>query len=457
MKQKSILFFTAITGLFIFLTLQFTTAFGQPMNNISGNKKRTKYLGIRLFPIFFALILLNSVAVSQKRSKIPGRLATRNEVKNESFFPLIAWDYVNDLKTLKAMKDCGVNFIGFVPPQMLNVCKKFGMKAIVFDTSVVVNDWTKPFDAKKALRNLPSLIKKVNKNPAVYGYHLMDEPSPGSIPALAKAIAMVKKLAPGKFPYVNLLPGSGKDYVAYLEQFVNICKPTIISYDRYPLGEDDKFSPVFWENIAVIRKVALEHNLPFWNTILTSAHLQYREVTAADLRLEMFGSLVYGAKGIAFYKFFSRALPILKAPDLGNFRMGPLDQFGEKTITWYRLRNINHQIRNLGAVLLKLHSDDIYHIGNVPEGNHGSNDSTLVKNIPGGSEFVVGDFTHEDGTRYVMIVNKSLTHSYQCDPQFNVKPKGIQYVSPWTGKLVTFPAPWYYLAPGQGVLLRLLQ
>src|SRR5699024_7110921 len=202
-----------------------------------------------------------------------------------------------------------------------------------FDTSVAGNDWAKPFDAEEACRSLPGLIKKVNKNPAVYGYHLKDEPSPGQIPALAKAIAMVKKLAPGKFPYVNLLPGAGKDYIAYIEQFVNIAKPTVISYDRYSLGEDGKFSSTFWENIVVIRKVALEHNLPFWNTILTSAHWQYREVSAADLRLEMFGSLVYGAKGIAFYKFCSKALPVLNAPDLGNFRMGPVDQFGERTIT----------------------------------------------------------------------------------------------------------------------------
>ncbi|HEX5552126.1 MAG TPA: hypothetical protein VFX43_02675 [Chitinophagaceae bacterium] len=419
-----------------------------------------KAIGITCLFMMFSLTIF-----SQQRNNKQGkglastngyRMYSKHTTGQETFFPLMAWDYVDDISTLKAMKDCGVNIIGFVAPKMLNACVRYGMKAIVFDTSVAGDDWTRPFDADRACRNLPGLIKKVNKNPAVYGYHLKDEPAPGQIAGLARAVAMIKKLAPGKFPYVNLLPGAGKDYLAYLEQFVNVCKPTVISYDRYSLGEDGKFSTSFWENIAVIRNVALQHNIPFWNTILTSAHWQYREVTAADLRLEMFGSLVYGAKGIAFYKFFSRALPILKAPDLGNFRMGPLDQFGEKTITWYWLRNINHQISNLGAVLLNLHSDDVYHIGNVPKGNHGPNDTTLVKSISGGGEFVVGDFTHEDGTRYVMIVNKSLTHSYQCNPQFKVKPKSIQYVSPWTGKLETFTAPWYYLAPGQGVLIHLL-
>jgi len=414
--------------------------------------------------------MLSSVALSRQKSKPAHHALSFNESNskslcfgpfedtshNGSFFPLMAWDYVDNMKTLKAMKDCGINIIGFVPPKMLNACRRYGMKAIVFDAEVAGNDWTKSFDAEKARQTLPALIKKINNNPAVYGYHLKDEPSPDQIPALAGAIAMVKKLAPGKVPYVNLLPGAGKDYIAYIEQFVNIDKPTIISYDRYSLGEDGEFASTFWENIAVVHRVALEHNLPFWNTILTSAHWQYREVTAADLRLEIFGSLVYGAKGIAFYKFCSKALPVLNAPDLGNFRMGPLDQFGEKTITWYRLRRINHQVRNLGPFLLKLHSDDVYHIGKIPEENHGPVENDLVKAMPGGGEFVVGDFTHEDGSRYIMIVNKSLTHSYKCDPQLNVEAKKIQYVSPWTGKLETFPQSWFYLAPGQGVLIRIV-
>jgi hypothetical protein len=190
--------------------------------------------------------------------------------------------------------------------------------------------------------------------------------------------------------------------------------------------------------------------------VLTSAHWHYRELTARDIRLQVFGSLVYGAKGMAYYKFCSGSLPILNAPDLGNFRMGPLDEFGEKTATWEWLRNTNRQVLNLAPTLLKLRSDDVYHIGDIPDRNHGMNDKTLVKGMKWGDQWIVGEFTHEDGSRWVMFVNKHPILSAICQPEFTVPVKSLQYVSPITGELKPFPSPYYAVAPGQGVLLKLV-
>lgn len=369
------------------------------------------------------------------------------------FFPLMAWDYATDETTLKAMADCGVNMVCFVPPKMLDACQKHGLKAIVFDERIAGTRWDAPFDADRAIKNLPEVIEEVNAHPAVYGYHLKDEPSAGEYPTLARVADVVKKLAPGKWPYINLLPGDGDSYDTYMEQFITICKPPILSYDRYVLGEDGQFGAAFWTNIAQIRAAALKHGIPFHNIVLTAPHWGYRELTAADVRMQVFGSLVYGARGISYYKFCSASLPILEAPDLGNFRMGPLDEFGEKTVTYDWLRGANRQVLNLAPVLLKLRSDDVYHIGSVPARNHAPTDKTLVKSIPSG-EFVVGDFTHSDGSRWVMIVNRSIAHSSPCNPEFNAPVSKLEYASPITGEIKPYPTPYYWLAPGQGVLLR---
>jgi len=375
-------------------------------------------------------------------------------------FPLMAWDYAHDKATLKSMHDCGINMVAFVPPALLDACQKNEIKAIVFDESVAGHDWAVSFNGDAACSNLPALIKKTGRHPAVAGYFLKDEPVAGEFPAVAKASAKVKELAPGKWPYVNLFPGEGESYDAYLEQFITTCQPPAVSYDRYVLAEDGSFGPVFWSNLAQVRDAARKHKLPFWNVVLTAPHWHYRELTPVDVRLQIFGSLVYGVSGIAYYRFRS-AMPLIhSAPDLGNFRMAPLDQFGERTPTWDWLRNVNRQVQNMASVLLKLRSDDVYHFGSVPARNHGPTDKTLVKSFAQADwEMVAGDFTHEDGGRWVMIVNKSLKHSYPCNPRFNVPPKGLQYVSPWDGKGRPFPSHNIYnifwLAPGQGVLLRL--
>jgi len=371
-----------------------------------------------------------------------------------SFFPLMAWDYATSEATLEAMRDCGINAVAFVPPAMLDACRKYGLKAIVFDERVAGNHWDQPFNADRACRNLPDVIKEVGRHPAVYGYYLRDEPNAAEFPALAQAAQMVKKLAPDKWPYINLIPGEGDAYDVLLAQFISTCKPTIISYDRYALGEEGDFSPGFWVNLAQVRSAARKHNLPFHNIVMTASHWLYREATATDIRMQVFGSLVYGAKGLAYYKFCSGSLPALNAPDLGNFRMGPLDQFGEKTVTWEWLRNTNRQVLNLAPTLLQLRSDDVYHFGTVPDRNHGPSDKTSIKSLKG-TEFVVGDFTHQDGSRFVMIVNKSLQHSHPCNPEFNVPVQALEYVSPITSKFAPYPSDYYWLAPGQGVLLKM--
>ncbi len=367
----------------------------------------------------------------------------------------MAWDDVEDEATIQKMAECGINMIAFVPPRLLDACNKHHVQAIVLDQRVTPN-WDQPFDSKRANAVLPELIKKYNRHPAVYGYHLKDEPDGNQLVELGKSAALVRKLAPGKWPYINMTPGMGDWYATnFLQLYVDTCKPPILSYDNYAIGEAVDFSYGFWANISDIRGAALRNNIPFHNIILTAAHFNYRVPTAADLRLQMYGSLVYGAKGIAFYKFRSRPLAVLGAPDLGNFRLAPLDEFDEKTETWSSLRNINHQIKNLAPVLLKLHSDDVYHIGEIPERNHGLRETNLLSNLEAGEQFIIGEFTHKDGSRWMMIVNKHLKMSTFCRPKFKTAPKKIEYVSPITGQLAPFPAPWYALAPGQGVLLKL--
>jgi len=247
----------------------------------------------------------------------------------------------------------------------------------------------------------------------------------------------------------------GESYDGYLDLFANTCHPPILSYDNYPVGQDGGFSYGFWANIAQVRNAGIRHELPFWTIVLSSAHLTYGEPNETHLRLQVWGSLVYGARGICYYKFISRSLPILEAPDLGDWRNGPLDQFGEKTLAWGWMRNLNRQIQNVAPTLLKLRSDLVYHVGEVPAQNRGIGDDTLVKGLKAGDAFVIGDFTHEDGSRWVMIVNKNLKNSVPCQPEFRAEMDAVEYVSPITGELADFPGPWYCLAPGQGVLLKL--
>lgn len=370
-----------------------------------------------------------------------------------AFFPLMAWNHApSDDATFRKMRECGLTVAGFVSPKDLDLCHAAGLKAIVSDPRVAGYDWMNVDDAT-ARRNVSSLVSEVGQHPAVYGFYLIDEPNCRLFPGLGKVAALVRELAPGKWPYINLFPNYANaqqlgtsTYPEYLDQFVSLCNPTELSYDHYALMDDGSLRNGYWQNLEQMRTAALRSKLPFWNIVLTVAHFNYREPTAADLRFQVFTTLAYGGRGIAYFTYF--------APSVGNYRMAPIDQFGNLTPNWAALQNVNLQVGQLAGTLLKLSSDDVYHFGSVPEGAHGPGETNLVKSV-GDAPFLAGDFTHENRTRYAMVVNKDFLKSRYCALQFRAPPKRVRMISPYNGQLTDFGGEQQWLAPGQGVLLKL--
>lgn len=378
-------------------------------------------------------------------------MLSASALAEEPMFPLMAWGHTpGDPAVLQKMRACGITVAGFVAPSALDACRDAGLKAIVSDPRTAGYDWTK-VDPAVARANVESLTNEVKDHPAVYGYLLRDEPSAAMFPGLGAVAAAVKEFHPGAWPYINLFPNYAEpdqlgtpDYESHIKAFVEACKPTALSYDHYALFEGGGLREGYFANLESMRKAGLEHNLPFWNIVLTSAHFNYRETTDADVRFQVYSSLAYGARGIAYFTYFT--------PNWGNYRLGPIDQFGNETPTWGKLRTVNLQVAKLAPALLKLRSDRVYHFGDVPRGAAGPDAESLIESIEG--PMLVGDFTHEDGSRYVMVVNKSFTNSVPCQPRLRAS-AGLEQVSAYTGLTQPFGGEGVWLAPGQGTLLRI--
>lgn len=369
-----------------------------------------------------------------------------------NFFPIMAWNWApNDPVVLNKMHEGGLTVAGFVAPGTLDACEAAGLKAIVSDARTSGYDWA-GVDEANVRTNVASLVAAVGQHPALYGYYLRDEPPASLFPGLAKVAAVVRELSPGKWPYINLFPDYATNdqlgtagYAEYLERFIATCHPSIVSYDNYSLMDDGSVRENYWSNLEAVRAACRRHGVGFWNIVLSVAHFSYREVKAADFRFQAYTTLAYGGRGLSYFTYF--------APQTGNYRMAPVDQFGNVTPTWYFMQNVNLQIQKLAPTLLQLASDDVYHIGNVPAGCKAPPTNSLISGI-GGDNFLVGELTHRDGSRYVLVVNKDLAKSRPCWPQFRKAPRRLQHVSPYTGALGAFEGEDVWLAPGQGALLK---
>src|SRR5512147_2145162 len=125
---------------------------------------------------------------------------------HDARFPFMAWDYVDKPEILQSMRDAGITSVAFVPAKMLETCGRLNLHCILFDTRLSGTDWTKPFDGEQFRKLLPTVIKEIGNPKGLYGFHIKDEPPERDFAELAKAVAAVKELAPGKWPYINLFP-----------------------------------------------------------------------------------------------------------------------------------------------------------------------------------------------------------------------------------------------------------
>ena len=366
-------------------------------------------------------------------------------------FAILPWgETPPDKEKLEDIYRCGFNLAGFVSADGLDAVAAAKLKCIVSDEDLQVYNKNASLTDTDIVRRVRTVTEKTKAHPVVFGYYLRDEPSAKVFPTLGRYVAALREAAPAARPYINLFPihtaarnHGTATYEEYLESFVNLVKPSFISYDNYSLFEDGTVNDVFYRNLEAVSTKAMQHDLPFWNIVIASALLRYAEPTEGGLRLQAFASLAYGARGVSYFTYF--------CPDIGNYRLAAIDQFGHKTPTWDMLRCVNLQLHRLTPTYLKLKRVNVFHYPTVPEGCRGITTSRHLVAVDGPGQYLVGEF---DGPRrpYVLIVNKDIRKSANFGVKFKAAGTVLQTNSytgaeyPWGGENV-------WLAPGQGMLL----
>jgi len=282
---------------------------------------------------------------------------------------------------------------------------------------------------------------------------------------LAKAVAEVKRLAPGKLAYINLFPNYATlgapdlsqletpTYHEYLERFVSEVKPQFISYDNYQVQfSDDLKTPrgagLYFTNLLEVRNVAQEHDLPFWN-IVSSNQIRPRTVvpSPANLLFQAYTTLAAGGRGLTWYTYYDR-----------GYHDAPIDDVAHsRTVSWSYLKMVNEQVKTLGPRMVRLKSTGVYFTAPPPANGLPALPGKIVSAVTCESPIMVGEFSGEDGSGdAVMVVNLSLERSAKLDLNLADKTHKPQLVSPVDGSLAPLPADHpLWLAAGQGALIVL--
>ncbi len=285
----------------------------------------------------------------------------------------------------------------------LEIYHRHGLRAkLVIGTP----DTDDPIQAKK----LAETIGQVKDHPALYAYHLIDEPSAKKFPQLGKLVSFLREHDPRHLAYINLFPtyasneqlGTTGDvataYREYLRQFVATVRPGLISYDHYHFMKESNTDQYFL-NLAIVREVAHEAGVPFLNVIQScdSPTEGWRGPNEHEIRWLTFTSLAYGAKGICHFRY-----------DLGLCQ----DVDHPNALFWPVTR-ANRDFAAMAVELQSLRSLGAYHRGPVPKGGLALPDGSpfQLHADSAGQEVLLGYFGDAIGNpTHVVVVNLDYRH-----------------------------------------------
>jgi hypothetical protein len=342
-------------------------------------------------------------------------------------------------KRYAEVAQCGFNYAmmacsgGLNNQAVLDACQKNKLKFIVYDPRILAYGPESP--AFKT--NLDSIISAYARHPATGGYFLADEPGPDAFRVLGAVNQYLLAHDPKHLPFINLLPNYapewalGGSYEGHVEKYLSTVKPRLLSFDHYTLLNNGTEGSRYFQNLEVIRRQGLKHNVPTALIFLATAHGSYRVPKEAELLWQANSGLIYGTRGLLYFTYWTpSADPAFKESN------AIIDAQGTRSPLYDMTRRVNAGINAWAPTLMKLKSTGVYHTGKMPSDTQPVPKNLFVQ-IKEEGPIILGTFLHEDGSDWLMIMNRDLHGPSTATLQFNQKTKRLKELSRAKGKLAT--------------------
>jgi hypothetical protein len=317
--------------------------------------------------------------------------------------------------------------------------------------------------------------EQFGKHPALFGFHIGDEPISTNNKAYFEACRKVKKAAPQLHPHTNLLPwwpgGPGTvgypSWPEYLDAVAKESGVEFLCYDCYSqMLPEEEGKVTYFRNLRFFREASWRNGVPFWTTILSTGLFNWRCPSYNDLNWQFYTAICCGAKGIMWYQYHDYYAPY----PVHNLRNSPINEFWEKTQTYYDLRKIHRSFhKRYGDLFSRLVSTRVsFYPEAIAEGEKFTPDELLagieIMEPDPNHPLVIGEFADKKGQRFVMIVS-NITLDKNAKLKITFAGKGTKvYAYDWNGKeyLVGsaksgqsgYAIPGWWISAGQEFVFR---
>ncbi|MBN1481196.1 hypothetical protein EH223_01955 [candidate division KSB1 bacterium] len=271
---------------------------------------------------------------------------------------------------------------------------------------------------------IDSLVTVYNSYQSNWGCFLYNKPGLADFPSISTLVDYFNSKHPSHHYFIHANPeyvsAATLDttiYADYLALFVDKLKPRFMSYEHYAIVKET-VRPEFFSNLAQIRQVSLDYNVPFWAYALVVSFNSHPEVQHSHVRVQLYAGLAYGARGIQYYSF--------RPPTDNLYEYGDamLSHEGDPTKAYSFIRMINAEIQKLGPTLMRLRSTGVFFSEPVPPGGVAFKPGLPIIKINAPS-ILAGFFVDESNQKYVMFVNTDFSYGKRARIHFSEHVKSL--------------------------------
>ena len=339
---------------------------------------------------------------------------------------IAGWDSpIDTLADYQLAKDMGLTYM-FIDEmfaqrgtekykQILDYCAQVGLKGIINFGSNQTTFVDKPDDTV------------YSDYPGVGAINYWDEPWYSSFDKLSELADQHMRTYGGKLEFfVNLYPNSaiptfeGHSYDEYVQAFCDkvLAKITegtrILSCDIYPLEkQSDGTGSVLLSNwlscIETIATYAKQYGAEGHVFLQSTEHLNYRAITADDLRWQFYVNMAFGIKRFTYFTYTTSFLQ--------NFQKSCVDRnISCKTYPQYdNAKEVNTEIESFDNVYLNFNWNGVMPLLGINNEagydmnfdglNHALDSLDCVNRAQSDQDALIGQFKDKDGNDGLMVVN----------------------------------------------------
>lgn len=349
-------------------------------------------------------------------------------------------DYARTEQHVKDLRDCGVDFVICLPDDKptLDLFEKYGVGAIV--GGVVPGWWggdgerAGTMEATNPLHLYDEAAAKFTDHPAVWGIDIGDEPSALDFPHYGRVYDRVNLLFPKQFPYLNLYPNYASvaensasqtvnqlgtpTYAEYIERYCQCVPADYLCYDFYLYAVN---VPKAYENLRTVADACLRTGRSMWIVLQVNSNRAAEWITENGLRFQAYTAMAFGAENITWACYTA-----------GWWHNQVLDENGEKTEQYDKLKTVNTEIHTIAEEYMKYRRVSTHFVGfdgtewlnGVDQAAIPSLDTGVFMDVhaQGGEELVIGQMVSRtnDGSYALMIA--------AADDPYDRNPKTIRVV-----------------------------